>query len=52
MTSAEDYRINAAACLRLAKTMNENNKRRLEQIARQWLDLAQEADQKFLEAAE
>jgi hypothetical protein len=39
MTPAEEYRINAATCLRLAKTMDENNKKRLEQIAQDWLKL-------------
>jgi hypothetical protein len=48
----EEYRINAATCLRLAKTMNDDNKRRLEQIARDWLALAQEEERQFLQAAE
>jgi hypothetical protein len=49
---AEDYRLNAATCLRLAKTMDDDNKRRLEDIAQQWLALAQEEERQFLEAAE
>jgi hypothetical protein len=48
----EEYRINAAACLRLAKTMDEDNKRRLVDLAQQWLDLAKEEEREFLQAAE
>jgi hypothetical protein len=54
-TSAQEYRINAATCLRLSKTMDEDNKRRLEEIARQWLELADQEDRDgrvYLEAAE
>ena len=54
-TSAQEYRINAATCLRLSKTMDDDNKRRLEEIARRWLELAEQeeqGDQKYLEAAE
>jgi hypothetical protein len=44
---AEDYRINAASCLRLAKSMGHINRRRFEQIAELWLQLAeQEGEQK------
>jgi hypothetical protein len=52
MTHAEEYRINAATCLRLAKTMDEDNKRRFEQIAQEWLTLAKEEEEQFLQAAE
>jgi hypothetical protein len=52
MTTAEEYRLNAATCLRLAKTMDDDNKRRLEDIAQQWLDLAKEEERQFLQAAE
>jgi hypothetical protein len=51
-TRAEEYRTNAAVCLRLAGTMDEANKQRLVDIAQQWLDLAQEEEQEFLQAAE
>jgi hypothetical protein len=39
---AEDYRIIAASCLRLAKSMGHDNQRRFEQIAEQWLELAEQ----------
>jgi hypothetical protein len=39
---AEDYRIIAASCLRLAKSMAHGNRRRFEQIAEQWLELAEQ----------
>jgi hypothetical protein len=52
MTPAEEYRFNAATCSRLAKTMDDDNKRRLENIAQQWLDLAKEEERQFLQAAE
>jgi hypothetical protein len=52
MTPTEEYRFNAATCLRLAKTMDDDNKRRLEDIAQQWLDLAKEEERQFLQAAE
>jgi len=54
-TSAQEYRINAATCLRLSKTMDEDNKRRLEEIAQRWLELAEQEEQDervYLEAAE
>lgn len=54
-TAAQEYRNNAAACLRLSKTMNDDNKRRLEEIAQRWLELAkqeEQGDQGYLEAAE
>ena len=44
----------AATCLRLSKTMDDN-RRRLEDIARRWLELAKEdelVEQEYLEAAE
>jgi hypothetical protein len=55
VTAAQEYRNKAAACLQLSKTMNDDNRRRLEDIARRWLELAmvEELDeQEFLEAAE
>ena len=54
-TAAEEYRNKAATCLRLSKTMDDDNRRRLEDIARRWLKLAEQeelGDQTFLEAAE
>jgi hypothetical protein len=54
-TAAQEYRNRAATCLRLSKTMDDENRRRLEDIARRWLDLAAEEEQGnqgFLEAAE
>jgi hypothetical protein len=55
VTPAQEYRKKAAACLQLSKTMNDDNRRRLEDIARRWLELAKEDEldeQKYLEAAE
>ncbi len=52
MTRAEEYRINAATCLRLAEMMDGQNKLRFEQIARQWLDLAKAEEEEFVQAAE
>jgi hypothetical protein len=51
MTIAEDYRINAATCLRIAKTMDEKNKLRLEDIAQQWFKLAKEEERQLFQAA-
>jgi hypothetical protein len=51
-TPIENYRINAANCLRLARTMDADNKQRLEQIARQWLEMAAEDEQEHADAAE
>ena len=48
VTHAEEYRMNAAACQRLAKTMDKDNKRRLWEIAQQWLDLALEEEREFV----
>jgi hypothetical protein len=48
----DEYRINAATCLRLARTMDDDNKRRLVDLAQQWLDLAKEEEREFLQAAE
>jgi hypothetical protein len=39
---AERYRINAASCLRLAKSTDHDNRRRFEQIAELWLELAEQ----------
>ena len=52
--AAQEYRNKAATCLRLSKTMDDNNRRRLEDIARRWLELAREDEldeQGYLEAA-
>jgi hypothetical protein len=49
---AEEYRVNAATCLRLAKTMDDDSKRRLVDLAGQWLELAKKEEQEFLQAAE
>jgi hypothetical protein len=52
--AAQEYRNKAATCLRLSKTMDDNNRRRLEGIARRWLELAREDEldeQGYLEAA-
>jgi hypothetical protein len=38
-TAAQEYRDKAATCLRLSKTMDDDNRRRLEGIARRWLEL-------------
>jgi hypothetical protein len=40
--------------LRLSKTMDDDNRQRLEGIARRWLELAQDEldEQEYLEAAE
>jgi hypothetical protein len=48
VTHAEEYRMNAAACQRLAKTMDKDNKLRLQEIAQQWLDLALEEEREFV----
>jgi hypothetical protein len=53
-TAAQEYRNKAATCLRLSKTMDEDNKQRLEEIAR-WLELAEQeeqGDEGYFEAAE
>ena len=47
-THAEEYRMNAAACRRLANTMDQDNKRRLQEIAQQWLDLALEEERELV----
>jgi hypothetical protein len=55
VTAAQEYRNKAAVCLQLSKTMNDDNRRRLEDIARRWLELAKEEEldeQEYLEAAE
>jgi hypothetical protein len=55
VTAAREYRNKAAACLQLSKTMNDDNRRRLEDIARRWIELAKEeelAEQEYFEAAE
>jgi hypothetical protein len=55
VTAAQEYRNKAAACLQLSKTMSDDNRRRLEDIARRWLELAKEdelEEQEYLEAAE
>jgi hypothetical protein len=52
-TAAQEYRNQAATCLLLSKTMDEDNKQRLEDIARQWLELAEQeeqGDERYLEA--
>jgi hypothetical protein len=51
-TPIENHRINSADCLRLARTMDTDNKQRLEQIARQWLEMAAEEEQKHADAVE
>jgi hypothetical protein len=54
-TATQEYRYKAATCLRLSKTMDDDNRRRLEDIARLWLELAKEDEldeQEYLEAAE
>jgi hypothetical protein len=54
-TAAQEYRNKAAACLQLSKTMNDDNRRRLEDIARRWLELAKEDEldeQEYLKGAE
>jgi hypothetical protein len=52
VTATQEYRNKAAACLQLSKTMNDDNRRRLEDIARRWLELAKEDELEYLEAAE
>jgi hypothetical protein len=52
---AQEYKNNAATCWRLSKTMDDDNRRRLEDIGRRWLELAKEGEldgQEYLEAAE
>jgi hypothetical protein len=53
-TAAQECRNNAAACLRLSKTMDDDNRQRLEEIARRWLELAEAEtrQQEYSEAAE
>jgi hypothetical protein len=53
-TAAQEYRNNAATCLRLSKTMDDDNRQRLEDIARRWLEWAEAEldEQEYLEAAE
>jgi hypothetical protein len=51
-TPIENHRINSADCLRLARTMDTDNKQRLERIARQWLEMAAEEEQKHADAVE
>jgi hypothetical protein len=46
------YRQNAAACFRIAKTMDRENRRRFEQIAQQWLELDEQQREEYLQAAE
>ena len=41
-TAAQEFRNRAATCLRLSKTMDDENKRQLEEIARRWLALAEQ----------
>jgi hypothetical protein len=38
--------------LRIAKTMDRENRRRFEQIAQQWLESAQQQKEEYLQAAE
>jgi hypothetical protein len=55
ISAAQEYRNKAATCLQLSKTMDDDNRRRLEDIARRWLELAKEEEldeQEYLEAAE
>jgi hypothetical protein len=55
ISAAQEYRNKAAACLQLSKIMNDDNRRRLEDIARRWLELAKEDEldeREYLEAAE
>ena len=55
ISAAQEYRNKAATCLQLSKTMDDDNRRRLEDIARRWLELAKEEDleeQEYLQAAE
>jgi hypothetical protein len=49
-TPAQVYRQNAAGCLRIAKTMDRENRRRFEHIAQQWLELAQKQKEEYLQA--
>jgi hypothetical protein len=44
-TAAQEYRNKAATCLRLSKTMDDDNRRRLEDIARRWLEFAAQEEQ-------
>jgi hypothetical protein len=46
-TTAQEYRTKAATCLELSKTMDDDNRRRLEDIARRWLELAKEDEQEY-----
>jgi hypothetical protein len=44
-SATEDYRINAAACLRMANTTPHGvNKKWFEQIAEQWLRMAEASE--------
>jgi hypothetical protein len=55
VTAAQEYRKNAATCLQLSKTMDDDNRRRLEGIARrrlEWAEQEEQGDHGFLEAAE
>jgi hypothetical protein len=55
LTAAQECRNKAATCLQLSKTMDDDNRRRLEGIARRWLELAaqeEQGDGGFSEAAE
>src|SRR5580700_6039617 len=45
LSPAEDYRLNAEACLRMAETTPQGvNKRWFEQIAEQWLRMAEASE--------
>jgi hypothetical protein len=54
ISAAQEYRNKAAACLQLSRTMDDDNRRRLEDIARRWLELAKDEldEREYLEAAE
>jgi hypothetical protein len=55
ISAAQEYRNKADACLQLSKIMNDDDRRRLEDIARRWLELAKEDEldeREYLEAAE
>jgi hypothetical protein len=55
ISAAQEFRNKAASCLQLSRTMDDDNRRRLEDIARRWLELAKEDEldeREYLEAAE
>jgi hypothetical protein len=50
-SSTEDYRLNAEACLRMAETTPQGvNKRWFEQVAEQWLRMAESSEAEAMDS--